>query len=101
MIVAGPKIDQLTPMSIGPRFLSPEESIIAALWSIETNETDTVKPGKPSVQSSLASSRCLDARRVEGTTSGVVKLNRMEMRWDSRLAKLSTTPYVPPYLLVY
>ena len=30
-IVAGPKMAQLTPMSIGPRFLSPVEGIISAL----------------------------------------------------------------------
>lgn len=88
MIVAGPKTAQLTPMSVGPRFLSPEESTIAALWSIETNKMNTVKPGKPSVQSSLATSRCLYAPRRggDGKWGGEAEQDGDEL-WDSRLVR--------------
>lgn len=50
MIVDGVKMAQLMPMSMGPRFSSPEEGIISFL-SIARR---TVKPRRQSVQPSLA-----------------------------------------------
>lgn len=54
-IVAGPKTAQLTPMSMGPRFLSPTEGIISALSIAATGDTEpTLGPVRAAtVQSSL------------------------------------------------
>jgi len=53
MIVDDPKTTQLMPMSIGPKFSSLDDGIISLL----SIATDTVKPVKGPVQSSLITRR--------------------------------------------
>ena len=63
-MVAGPKTAQLTPMSIGPRFLSPVEGIISALSMAVAAHSYATRPGgavrAAALQSSLGSvCRCV------------------------------------------
>ena len=70
-MVAGPKTAQLTAMSNGPRFLSPEEGIISALSiavaAAQTGERRLQPVKEATVPSSLGNDVLIEQNDVEDT----------------------------------